>query len=329
MSGFNDIIGNDAIKNHFRKACEAGKISHAYIIEGERGMGKKMLANAFAMTMLCEQGGSDACGECHSCRQFLSGNHPDMCYVTHEKPNSIGVDDVREQITNTIDIKPYNGRHKVYLVDEAEKMTVQAQNALLKTIEEPPAYAHIMLLTENTESFLPTIKSRCIKLAIRPLPANEIKAYLVSKYGMTESKASVLTAFANGNLGKAEKISSSDEFMDFYRETLNLLKNVKKMDISVLVDSIKKIQEENNNLQEILDVCLLWYRDVLMFKVTKDINSMMFKDEYGVISSICSQSTYEGLEMIVTAIEKAKTRLKANVNTDLTLELMFLTMKEN
>ena len=166
---FKDIIGNDMIKDHFKKAIENNKISHAYILTGEAGTGRKSIANAFSMALLCEKGGKEPCMVCHSCKQVLSGNHPDLIYVKHEKPNSIGVDDIREQINDTIMIRPYSSYYKIYIVDEAEKMTVQAQNALLKTIEEPPSYAVIILITTNQEAFLPTILSRCVQLKLKPL----------------------------------------------------------------------------------------------------------------------------------------------------------------
>lgn len=138
MAGFHDIIGHEKIKEHLQKAIGYQRVSHAYILSGEEGMGRKTIAKAFAMTLLCEKHGTEPCMECHSCKQFLSGNHPDVIWVTHEKPASIGVDDVRIQINDTVSIRPYSSPYKIYLVDEAEKMTVQAQNALLKTIEEPP-----------------------------------------------------------------------------------------------------------------------------------------------------------------------------------------------
>ena len=147
---FKDILGHEQIKEHFQNAAAIGKVSHAYILSGEAGMGKKTLANAFAMTLLCEEEGKEPCMHCHACKQVLSGNHPDLIYVTHEKPASMGVDDIREQINDTIMVRPYSSQYKIYIVDEAQKMTVQAQNALLKTIEEPPAYAVIMLLTDHS-----------------------------------------------------------------------------------------------------------------------------------------------------------------------------------
>lgn len=112
-----------------------------------------------------------------------SGNHPDLIYVTHEKPASIGVDDIREQINDTIQVRPYSSYYKIYIVDEAEKMTVQAQNALLKTIEEPPAYAVILLLTTNQDAFLPTILSRCVQLKLKPLKDSVVKEYLIQSLG--------------------------------------------------------------------------------------------------------------------------------------------------
>ena len=139
MAGFGKILGHDSIKKHFMRAAETGMVSHAYILNGEDGMGKRSLACAFALYLLCENRKGEACMECHACRQVLSGNHPDLIFVTHEKPNSIGVDDVREQINDTIQIKPYSSSYKIYIIDESEKMTIQAQNALLKTIEEPPS----------------------------------------------------------------------------------------------------------------------------------------------------------------------------------------------
>ena len=329
MAGFHDIIGHDKVKDHLRKAIEYHKVSHAYILSGEEGMGKKTLAEAFAMTLLCERSEKEPCMQCHACKQMMSGNHPDVIRVTHEKPGSIGVDDIRTQINDTIYIKPYSSSYKIYLVDEAEKMTPQAQNALLKTIEEPPAYAVIMLMTTNQELFLPTILSRCIQLKLRPLKDTQVSDYLKETMGIPEEKADVFAAFARGNLGKAIHLASSEEFGLLYRQILNLLKNLKEMDISMLLDSIRKLQEDQLDLRECLDFMQLWYRDILMFKVTKDINTLVFKDEYAKVSSLCQKSSYEGLELILEAIEKAKTRLDANVNADLALELMLLTMKEN
>ena len=327
ITRFQEILGNEMIKEHFLKAIESHRISHAYILTGEEGTGRKSIANAFAMTLLCERGGTEPCMVCHSCKQALSGNHPDLIYVTHEKPASIGVDDIREQINDTIQIRPYSSYYKIYIVDEAEKMTVQAQNALLKTIEEPPSYAVIILITTNQEAFLPTILSRCVQLKLKPLKDFTVKSYLTEHLKVPEKDAELCAAFARGNLGKAIHLASSEEFKELYRRVMSLLKNVGSMDIGMLLDCIREIKEQNFDIYEVLDLMQLWYRDVLMYKVTKDMNLLVFKDEYRMINETGQKIDYAGLEAILAAIDTARTRLEANVNLDLAMDLLLLTMK--
>ena len=327
ITGFEEILGNEMVKDHFKRAIENHKISHAYILTGEAGMGRKSIANAFAMTLLCEKGGSEPCMSCHSCKQVMSGNHPDLIYVTHEKPGSIGVDDVREQINDTIMIRPYSSYYKIYIVDEAEKMTVQAQNALLKTIEEPPSYAVIILITTNQEAVLPTILSRCVQMTLKPLKDFTIKSYLTQNLHIPEKDADICAAFARGNLGKAIHLSSSDEFRELFQKVMVLVKNVGTMDISMLLDCIREMKEQNFDIGEVLDLMQFWYRDVLMFKVTKDMNLLIFKNEYKMINETGEKVDYAGLEAILAAIDTARTRLNANVNMELAMELLLLTMK--
>jgi len=292
-------------------------------------MGKKTLADAFAMTLLCEEDGKEPCMQCHACKQVLSGNHPDLIYVTHEKPASMGVDDIREQINDTIMVRPYSSQYKIYIVDEAEKMTVQAQNALLKTIEEPPAYAVIMLLTTNPDAFLPTILSRCVQLKLKPLKDSVVKEYLEEKLHVKDIQAEIYSAFARGNLGKAIHLAQSEDFKMMYEEILTLLKEIKEMDISQLLDVIRKLKDNNTDIKECLNFMQMWYRDILMYKTTKDLNLLIFKDEFSAVKKAASLSSYEGLERILEAIDKARVRLDANVNMELVMELLLLTMKEN
>lgn len=329
MPGFKDIIGHETIKEHLKKAIESDHVSHAYILTGETGMGRKSLANAFAMTLLCEKGKSEPCMECHACKQVMSSNHPDLIFVGHEKPGSIGVDDIRLQLHDTIMIRPYSSYYKIYIVDEAEKMTVQAQNALLKTIEEPPAYAIIMLLTTNQEAFLPTILSRCVQLKLKPLKDSVVKSYLMGSLGIKESRADIYAAFARGNLGRAIHLASSEEFQLLYSELLHMLKHLKEMDIIELLFYIKKMKDENLDMYDCLDFMQLWYRDVLMYKVTQDINLLIFREEFNTMKEMSAASAYDGIERILKAIDKARIRLEANVNMELAMELMLLVMKEN
>ena len=329
IMGFEEILGNEMVKDHFKKAIQNHKISHAYILTGEAGMGRKSIANAFAMTLLCEKGGSEPCMMCHSCKQVMSGNHPDLIYVTHEKPGSIGVDDVREQINDTIMIRPYSSYYKIYIVDEAEKMTVQAQNALLKTIEEPPAYAVVMLLADNPGALLPTISSRCVQLNLKPVGDQLVKDYLMNEMHVPDYQAEVDASLAQGNIGKAERIARSPEYEETLENALRMAKYADSMPLYEIVETIKKLTAEKDNIDDYFDIFSLWFRDVLLFKATKEVDSLVFKQELNGIRERANKSSYEGLEKIIEAIQKARARLNANVNFDLTMELMFLTMKEN
>lgn len=329
MGSFKDVVGHKDIINYIRSAVTENKVSHAYILNGERGSGKKMLASLFATTLLCEKQGPDPCNECHSCRQAESENHPDIIRVTHEKPNTISVEDIRRQVNEDIQIRPYQGPYKIYIIAEADLMTVQAQNALLKTIEEPPAYAVIFLLTENAEALLPTITSRCVMLKLRNIRDTLIRKYLMETMHVPDYKADMCTAFAQGNMGRAIMLASSDHFNEIREEAVQLLKYINEMDISEITKAIRKINTYKLEINDYLDIIMIWYRDVLLYKATKDMDKVVFKDQITYIQERAKKSSYEGIELILESLEKAKTRLRANVSFDLVMELLLLTIKEN
>ena len=329
MAGFSEILGHEQIIEHLQNAIKLQKVSHAYILDGEEGAGKKLLARAFAQTLQCERGGVDPCGECHSCKQAQSGNQPDIIKVTHEKPNTISVDDIRTQVNNDIVIKPYSSKYKIYIIPEADLMSAQAQNALLKTIEEPPEYAVIMLLTENAEALLPTIRSRCVMMKLRNIKDQLVKKYLMEQMEIPDYKADVCVAFAQGNMGKAIMLATSEYFNEIKEEVVHLLRNIDEMNVSELMDAVKKCMTYKMEINDYLDMIAIWYRDVLIYKATKNVDRVVFSDQLRYIKARASKSSYEGIENILDAIEKAKARLKANVNFELTMELLLLTIKEN
>ena len=329
MSGFKDVVGHRDIIQYIQDAVQQNKVSHAYILNGQRGSGKKMLANLFAMTLQCESGRPEPCGECHSCIQANSGNHPDIITVRHEKPASISVDDIRTQMNGDIMIKPYSSPYKIYIVPEADLLTVQAQNALLKTIEEPPEYAVIFLLTENADSLLPTIRSRCVMLKLRNIKDKLVKKYLMEQLRIPDYQADLCAAFAQGNIGRAIMLAKSEHFNEIKEEAIQLLKYIDEMELHEVVSAIKEIGKYKLEITDYLDIITIWYRDVLMYKATKDVGGLVFGDQLKYIKEKAAKSSYEGLERILESIEKAKARLRANVNFDLVMELLFLTIKEN
>ena len=256
-------------------------------------------------------------------------NHPDIIFITHEKPGTIGVDDIRRQVNNDVAIKPYKGPKKIYIMNEGEKMTAQAQNALLKTLEEPPEYAVLLILTGNVDSLLQTILSRCVVLNMKPAKDAQIKKYLMETMEIPDYKADICVAFARGNVGKAKLLASSEEFDKVKEEAITLLKYIKEMELNEIVAAIKKITEYKFDVNDYMDILSIWYRDVLLFKATHDANLLIFKEEIQHIRKVADKSAYEGIEKIIDALGKSKQRLNANVNFDLTMELLLLTIKEN
>ena len=336
MLSFKDIIGHGDIINHFKLSIKNNKISHAYLLTGEDDSGKRVLADAYAMALQCidlnpkasDIKDIDSCRTCKSCKQALSNNHPDIISIVREKA-SIGVDDIRNQVNKDIQIKPYSSPYKIYIIDEAEKLTEQGQNALLKTIEEPPDYAIIILLTNNINNILQTIQSRCVVLQLKPVSKDSIQNYLMKEHEVPDYQAELSAVFAQGNVGKAIKYSSSEEFINIKNNTIHLLQQINNMENYEVVDFVKKLGKDKDDIINILDLILLWYRDVLMYKVTKDPNLLLYKQEIMAISKHAKLISYEGIQNIIKEIDKAKARINANVNLETTLLLMLFTIKEN
>lgn len=344
MAGFQEIIGHEQIISHLKTAIALQKVSHAYIINGPASCGKMLLANAFAMTLQCEtvQKKLDAgeeevltaamaepCMQCRSCRQAIGKNQPDIIYLTHEKPNTISVDDVRKQINGDIGIKPYSSRYKIYIVDEAEKMNVQAQNALLKTIEEPPAYAVILLLTTNADAFLPTIRSRCVTLDCKPAKDAKVREFLMKQCQIPDYKADICVAFAQGNVGRAMLLAGSERFNELKDFTLQILRRIGDIPDYDILQELKPLNDFKEEIKDFFDLLLLWFRDVLLYKASGQEEQLIFQDQSFEIMQQAQKSTYAGLQNILEAIETAKRRIQANVNFELTLELLLMTIKEN
>ena len=327
MFSFSEIVGHEHIKEHMQAAIRDKKPFHAYLFQGEEGVGKEALARTFAAGLQCQSESADKpCKECVSCRQMESGNQPDVIWVTREKA-SLGVDEIREQLCNTMDIKPFSSPYKIYLVPEAEKMTEAAQNALLKTIEEPPEYGIVILMTSNISALLPTIQSRCLTMEFRPLSTAVVESFVKEHCQVPDYQARASAAFAQGNLGKAMRYAKSEDFIERKDHIISLLRHVEQMDLSEMLAVIKDLGTRKDEVRDYIDLMVLWYRDVLLFKATKDINQLLFQDEASYISREASHRSYEKIEEILQAFEKAKVRLRANVNFDITMELMLLTLK--
>ena len=328
---FSKIMGQEALKRHFKTALRRKQFSQAYIIEGEALSGKKMMAKAFASALLCERGGEEACGICHSCRMVASNGHPDLVYTTHEKPNQYKIDEIREQLVEDSWLRPFYGKYKIYIVDEAEKITLQGQNALLKTLEDPPDYVIIFLLCTNTQQFLPTIRSRCMKLSMAPVSDSLIIDRLTKELRIPEYEARTLCAFARGNLGKAFSLSSNQQFSDMKKKALDLLIHLEERPIANLFTDAENLEEIcRDKMSELFDFFVLWYRDIIVFKATNDKFLLVFLEdeiEYA-ISQASKRLTYAKINENIHCIAQARKHLSENVGAVWVLQQLILELRQ-
>ncbi len=355
MAGFRDIVGHEQIIAHLKTAISMDKVSHAYILNGPDHSGKRMLAEAFAMTLQCETVQSllagdsghlqemssdresvqiftdavtEPCMACHSCRQAVGKNQPDIIYVTHEK-TGISVDDIRRQINQDIEIKPYSSKYKIYIVDEAEKMNLQAQNALLKTLEDPPLYAVILLLTTNADAFLPPVRSRCVALNLKAVEDAKIRTVLMNRYHVPDYQAELGAAFAQGNVGRAILLSSSEQFAGLRDYVVQLIRRIGDIPSYDMGKELEPLQEQKEDIPVFFDLLLLFFRDVLLYKATAAEDHLIFRSQSYMIKQMADRITFSGLHLILQAVETADRRIRANVNAPLTLELLLINIKEN
>ena len=325
---FHQIIGHEDIIRHFKGSIETGRVGHAYILCGEEESGRSSLAFSFAKTLQCEKGETDPCNECPSCIKADSENHPDIIRVQHEKPNLISVEEIRDQVVNTMEIKPYNGKYKVYIIDDAQYMNVTAQNALLKTIEEPPAYGVIILITNSLEKLLPTILSRCITLSLKPVREGDVKEYLINHYGLDEEKAKFCVEYAQGNLGKAIMLATNEEYEALVNSVIRLSKDIFGMDMEEIEAAIESCSRYKMSIGEYLDLMMMWYRDILMLKVTGKSDKVIFREEYPTLREQANYLSFNELEDKARAIDNAKIRLAANAKLEDVMRLLIMTLKE-
>ncbi len=329
MKNFDDIVGQKGLVELMKGAVKNGTVSQGYLLSGEFRSGKEFVATIFANALQCEDKEHAPCGKCKACKLAAERNHPDIKYIAHDKPSTVGVEDIRRQVNDDVVIKPYIGPYKIYIIEEAEKMTPAAQNALLKTLEEPPEYVVIILLATSEEEMLQTIRSRCVCLSMKPVPDDELRRFLINEYRVPDYKADICVAFARGNLGQAKALSQNEDFDKIKNQAVSLLKNITNMDGEDVNEAIHEVSKFRVNVDDFLDIIYIWYRDVLMFKSVNDINGLIFKPEFTDIKEMAKNLTYQEIEQIVEAVDTARARLKANVPFELTLRLLLLTIREN
>lgn len=325
MYKFENIFGNENIIKSLVKASENETVSHAYILDGKEKSGKQTISKTFAKLLLCENSKKEPCLKCSSCISFQSNNNPDFFFIESGK-KVLGVSDIREGVIKNLETKPFKYKYKVFIIKDAHNMTIQAQNAILKTIEEPPKFAVFILLSKNYNSFLHTILSRCVLFKIKPLSPKIIERFLIEK-NINDKMANFYSIYARGSIGRALDIAYSETFIKFRQDIILDIQKLDSLDLIQMYDLIKKYENVKEKINEILDIYLLVYRDCLVFKQTNTFDIVIQKDIKNCIEDI-SCMTVKSLINKIEALLKAKLYLEQNSNFNMTMECLFLKLKE-
>ena len=321
MFSFNNVIGNHENILNMEKSLKNKKVFHSYIVTGEEGIGKLFITNCFIKKLQCET--NDACGNCYSCRSFEFGNNPDVIYVKLTKTNNLSVDDIREQVKLNSSIKPYACRYKIFVLENADKMTVAAQNALLKILEEPPNFLIFFLLGENIKNFLPTIISRCAIINIKSVLIPEVKKFLIQN-GTSEELAQICSVYSQGNIGRALKLASDEKFIAMREKIIEIINNLSNCNAANALLFVNEFENFKDDLKTVFDIIYFWYADLIFFKSTNNVSFICNTDKLELITKNNDKKLYSK----INAIEQAKKYLSYNTNFKLTFSYLFLVLSE-
>ena len=306
---FEKIRGQRFAKKYLSNSIKSNMISHAYMFEGPSGVGKNTMARELAATLLDME------------NLF---NSPDYIEITPDG-NSIKIAQIRK-LQSDILVKPYKS-YKIYVIDEAQKMTVEAQNALLKTLEEPPKYAIIILITNNKESLLDTIKSRCEIIKFTPIPLLEVADYL-TQTGVDKNRASLLANFSRGSMQKAIELSESEDFHIMRDEVQKYVETFLTGSMLDIMDIQSSIEKYKDNITNVLDLIVNYFRDIMMVKENVDSSMIINLDRLVFIKNMSTKITYSQLSKIIDIIEETKNKLRSNCNFNISIQVMTLNIYE-
>ncbi len=328
MMDFNQIIGQREVIERLKRSLAEGRIGHAYIFTGPAGIGKKTIARIFAGLLLCEHPREGAaCGKCTACLLYDNGSNPDFHAINTEEA-SIGVDRIRE-IQGDVAVKPMYSRRKVYIIEDAGKMTDQAQNCLLKTFEEPPTYVVVILLAANYEMLLETIRSRAQRVTFRKYTYDQVVQAVAQKHGRESSLVELAAGYADGNIGMALELAGSGEFSLLRDRALELLAGVAKGKADDILEFTAFMDENKDSADLILDTMLLYYRDLLVVCETGSEKMLINSDKKDMIFN--DARVYHSRRLVdnIAAIGAARRALKQNANYQLVIDHMLGRLRED
>ena len=307
-----NFIGYSSLIENFKNRCSNGNLSHAQLISGEDGIGKSILAEILGKLILN--------GDIN--REYVD--------IINYKPikASFGVDDVRD-IIDEVNKKPFEGDKKVIIIHQGNKLTIQAQNALLKTIEEPPTEVYIIILCESLELILDTIKSRCEIYKLTPLTKDELYKYIAIKgYDYSEEEKSSAIAFSEGIPGRIDRYFSDTELQELRDKIVDLLLQLTNNEIEAILEKEEQLVSYKQNKEEVINVLSSFIRDILVNKEVYNENLIINRDKVRSIERLTNEMSFKKLNKMLLGLQEARKNIKNNVSWAMTVRIMLMDFME-
>lgn len=321
---FADVLDQHHAIGLLRSALRAGRVHHAYLFAGPAGTGRSETAAAFAQALQCERYQEDSCGSCGPCRKVSSDVHPDVRWVRPaEGKTTIGIDQVRE-VRREAAYGPHEGRWKVFVFSPADAMLAEAQNSLLKLLEEPPARVVFVLVVESAQALLPTVVSRCQMVRFNLVPVSQIEHALRVQLGVEPARARVLAALSAGRAARAAAWAKDPEALRDRDAVVDHLVRAEREGLLGALQAAEFLAQDRSRLADRLEVAALWYRDLLVWRETQDPSLLVNLDRRDQIDELARQLDTSALRRRVEALEEARWAVRRNVNPRLALEAAFL-----
>ena len=323
---FDSVLGQEDAVEILQDEIEKERISHAYLFSGQSGIGKSKLGYEFAKAVFCQELKIDSCGKCISCRKMEHQNHPDFKIISIlENKNNISIDQIRE-LKKEIAYKPYESEKKIYIIESADQMSKEAANSLLKTLEEPPSFATIILLAEDTSRLLPTIISRCQQLKLKNLALSEIKKLLLEK-GIAADKAEILSRTAHGSPGKALAAAEKENFFASRKEIYDFLTEIEKKNSIEIFKLTKKLTSLLKADFPCFDLLSDWYRDIMMIKQDY-LEAVKNKDYLKELKRLAAKMNQNEIINKLALIARTEEYISRNVRAKLSLQVLFFKLRQ-
>ncbi|MDZ4718088.1 MAG: DNA polymerase III subunit delta' [Roseiflexaceae bacterium] len=334
-----DIIGHEWAIEFLRRSIAGGRAAHAYLISGPAQVGKALVALRLAQALNCELGGPDPCLACRTCKRIARGNHPDVRIAglasqgaglkaeEAARQRDLKIDTIREWQAD-INLRPYEAQRRIFILHDAERMSDSAANAMLKTLEEPPPYATLMLIANTAGDLLPTIVSRCQPLKLRPVPRTLLASELRQRQHLPPEDADLLAAWSGGRPGWALHMINAPEQLEARQNQLDELANLATQSRS---DALRWAEEqaklfrggEQANVYSALEIWQGWWRDVLLTAAGCG-DAVTHVDRRSELEQAAKRYTITNIHTLLVQINRTSQQLRENVNPQLAIENILL-----